>query len=68
MKRDMRDPRELGAFLAEAHALEPESLLSRIADIWADEPIENYCDEGPIEKYGDPRTLPPTAGGEVDAG
>lgn len=64
--RDLRDPQELGAALLRIAASArprpfPGSGLSRFADSPVLFGVPDFSsDEGPVERYGDPRKLPST--------
>ena len=60
--RDLRDPKRLGEALEILRQKHPEISMPALVNIVRDIDVPNYDAEhiGPIEKYGDPRTLPTT--------
>lgn len=61
--RDLRDPTAMGEMLLRLRAAEPDGPMHEMYDRHADEleVVARYdANLGPVEKYGDPRLLPPT--------
>lgn len=57
---DRRDPTALGEALLAVRELHPRSPLSAVYDRSTFRTPDHKADPSPLEKYGDPRTLPTT--------